>query len=273
MSGLILCGQTRAEKPYFIKTLGKGIASLEELCFFLYHHTYLLDERMMEQEFINWLKTELSLPQLAEELLAAGQKGIEAFAVHILKSVQYRTQEEIAAYENELKSLKEASPLERAKKRADYLAVNRNYNKAIWEYRKILKQENNMDSLCRSNIFHNLGVAYGKMFDFSQSSECFLEAFCLSPNLESLKQYKLVIRLSENDLEEAEISKEFPLAETLNQQLEEEIKNTVEENRSGQKILDELNEMKEKNSLNEYYKQLEKILRGWQEDCRRYMNS
>lgn len=274
MSGLILCTQTRAKKPLFVKSLGKNIASIEELCFFLYYHIYLLDDRLVGLELVDWIHTELGLASLARELkmLITRKAGMEAFAVHILQSTGYLTEEALQEYERKLKDIKEAPPLERAKKRADYLTRTGSYNKAIREYRKILKQEEAKESNFRSDIFHNLGVAYGRIFAFTQSSECFLEAFRLSLNLESLRQYKLVIKLSENNLQEDEVSKEFPLSETLDQQIEEKIRKIIEEDRTGRELLDKLNELKEENKLSEYYKQLEKILCGWQEECRRYMN-
>ena len=44
MSGYILCQTERAEAPYFIENISMNIYSLEELCYYLDHNLYLIDQ-------------------------------------------------------------------------------------------------------------------------------------------------------------------------------------------------------------------------------------
>lgn len=274
MSGMILCRQERAVKPYFIDCIEKNVSTLEELCFFLYFHTHLLEEWLPGEELVVWLRQELSMSGLAKVLatLLKQKADPSTIASQILKESQYRSHEELERYEKELKVFQNATSGSREKQRADYYVKTKNYHKAIWEYCRILKEKNMEDSLT-SDVYHNLGVAYGRMFDFEQSSDCFLKAFQLNPNQKSLKQYKLANRLSDRKLEEAKQTMENPLSEALSEQLDSEIRQAESQDGTKQKTLEDAKKLKEENKITEYYDQLERNIHQWQDECRRYMSN
>lgn len=274
MSGLILCRKERAVKPYFIDCIEKNVSTLEELCYFLYFYTHLLEEWLPNEELVLWLRQELSMSGLADELatLLKQKADVSIIAAHILKKAQYRPEAELDHYEKEMKAFRNATPVSREKQRADYYVKTKNYHKAIWEYCRILKEKDMEDSFA-SDIYHNLGVAYGRMFDFEQSSNCFLKAYELNPNQKSLKQYKLALRLSEQELEEVKQTKENSLSEALSEQLDLEIRQSQNWDGTKQKALEEAKKLKDENKITEYYDQLERIIHQWQDECRRYMSN
>ena len=49
MSGYILCQTGRAEAPYFIENISMNIYSLEELCYYLDHNLYLIDQTILNE--------------------------------------------------------------------------------------------------------------------------------------------------------------------------------------------------------------------------------
>ena len=49
MSGYILCQTGRAEAPYFIENISINIYSLEELCYYLEHNRYLIDQTILNE--------------------------------------------------------------------------------------------------------------------------------------------------------------------------------------------------------------------------------
>ena len=49
MSGYILCQVKRAKNPYYISNISTNIYSIEELCYYLYHNIYLLDETIIKR--------------------------------------------------------------------------------------------------------------------------------------------------------------------------------------------------------------------------------
>ena len=61
MSGYILCQVKRAKNPYYISNISTNIYSIEELCYYLYHNIYLLDETIINEQLLVWMKEELHL--------------------------------------------------------------------------------------------------------------------------------------------------------------------------------------------------------------------
>lgn len=68
MSGYILCQVKRAKNPYYISNISTNIYSIEELCYYLYHNIYLLDETIINEQLLVWMKEELHLRRLYQRL-------------------------------------------------------------------------------------------------------------------------------------------------------------------------------------------------------------
>ena len=60
MSGYILWQGKRAKNPYYISNISTNIYSIEELCYYLYHNIYLLDETIINEQLLVWMKEELT---------------------------------------------------------------------------------------------------------------------------------------------------------------------------------------------------------------------
>ena len=63
MSGYILCQTKTADSPYFIENISTNIYTLEELCYYLFHNLYLIDDTVMNERLCLWLQDELNLPK------------------------------------------------------------------------------------------------------------------------------------------------------------------------------------------------------------------
>ena len=50
MSGYILCQTKTADSPYFIENISTNIYTLEELCYYLFHNLYLIDDTVMNED-------------------------------------------------------------------------------------------------------------------------------------------------------------------------------------------------------------------------------
>ena len=50
MSGYILCQIKRAKIPYYIVNISTNIYSIEELCYYIYHNIYLLDDTIINEQ-------------------------------------------------------------------------------------------------------------------------------------------------------------------------------------------------------------------------------
>ena len=61
MSGYILCQVKRAKNPYYISNISTNIYSIEELCYYLYHNIYLLDETIINEQLLVWMFSRRSI--------------------------------------------------------------------------------------------------------------------------------------------------------------------------------------------------------------------
>ena len=61
VSGYILCQTKRAKLPYFIENISTNVYSIEELCYYLYHNLYLIDQTIMNEGLCSWIQ-ESTLP-------------------------------------------------------------------------------------------------------------------------------------------------------------------------------------------------------------------
>ena len=87
MSGYILCQVRKAEKPFFIENISTNIYSIEELCYYLYHNLYLIDQTIMNEGLCSWIQEELELPKLAAKLRPLFERNysIEEFLYPVFK--------------------------------------------------------------------------------------------------------------------------------------------------------------------------------------------
>ena len=94
-------------------------------------------------------------------------------------------------YQEELSKLEVQSADMKQKMRGDYLAKEKMYARAVWEYRQILKRQSpgKLGVQFYGAIWNNLGVAYAGLFRFEQAAECFLEAYRLTKTKETFRKY------------------------------------------------------------------------------------
>ena len=68
MSSLILCHKKKARRAYEIARIHRRIYTIEELCYYLCNHLYLVDYTIMNEKLCDWLNEELELSELSDNL-------------------------------------------------------------------------------------------------------------------------------------------------------------------------------------------------------------
>ena len=68
MSELILCSGKIAAQPFYIEGAELNIYTMEELCYYIRHNLYNLEQDLMSEDFILFLEHELGETALAAEL-------------------------------------------------------------------------------------------------------------------------------------------------------------------------------------------------------------
>jgi len=182
MSGYILCQVKRAKNPYYISNISTNIYSIEELCYYLYHNIYLLDETIINEQLLVWMKEELHLRRLYQRLyvLLEEKKNIGEFILPIFKEINYLSHDQFREMNERLKRFEEQPEIVRKKIKGDYLVDHEKYINAIQVYQETLKDteenETNMGSQFTGSIYNNMGCAYASLFQMNEALTCFQKA-------------------------------------------------------------------------------------------------
>lgn len=228
MSGYILCQTKRAESPFFIENISTNIYSLEELCYYLYHNIYLIDDSIFNERLCDWIQNELELPKLATKLRVSAGKlaGVEDLLYPVFKEINYLTYEEMKNLNVLIHRFNEEQPALREKQKGDALVENEMYVHAIRVYQALLQRtdlEEVREGLTES-IYHNLGCAYSYLFQMEEAIECFYKAYEQKKSREALKTWLLAIHSVRTPAEyrnmAAEAGADKELLEEVKKQLE-----------------------------------------------------
>ena len=150
MSGYILCQVKRAKLPYYIENISTNIYSIEELCFYFYHNIYLLDSTILNEELCFWIRDQLGLKKLAENLykhLDDDEMKVGDFILPVFKEINYLSLEEFRKLNQQIQQLAKEPEVLRQKRKGDYLMEHGKYVNAIKVYQKALRQETEDDAV------------------------------------------------------------------------------------------------------------------------------
>ena len=144
MSGYILCQVKRAKLPYYIENISTNIYSIEELCFYFYHNIYLLDSTILNEELCFWIRDQLGLKKLADNLykhLDDDDMKVGDFILPVFKEINYLSLEEFRRLNQQIQQLAKEPEVLRQKRKGDYLMEHGKYVNAIKVYQRALRQE------------------------------------------------------------------------------------------------------------------------------------
>lgn len=274
MSRVIVCHGKKAQEPFYIETIGRNIYTVEELCYYFWNYAQLLDSVRDFEKLPKWLRKELQMeePAAAVETLVRNRADVEELAAVILEAVPYLTPEEYEVYRTKLARIRNMTGFERSRLKADDYVRNRQYYKAVREYERLLEQPEAEEPKMAAKLYHNMGVACSRMFLFREAASHFLQAFLTVPAKESMRQYKLAVRLSDELTEEDELVRQFPSSESMDMQVYEELKQAEEKESRKSKDLKQLEQLKSEGKVAKYYDNMEEILQRWRDECREYMS-
>lgn len=190
MGTLLLCNRPLAAMPYYIDELSLNIYSVEELCYVIEHHPFLLDEGFFDDDLICWIEKEVGDEDLAEGLRETLKKeqGVTKLVELLLNATGYLSYEAGMSILLQLREMQNKTVFERRKMRADRYAENKKYVNALLEYRRILQMEEECKAnpvVC-GNIWHNQGTVFARLFLFREAKECFEKAYQYNMNPESV---------------------------------------------------------------------------------------
>lgn len=193
MGSLILCHNRQAQHPYEISRIHKKIYTIEELCYYLTNHLYLIDHTLMNQQLCTWLDQELGLGALSKTLKFQLSKNATAlqFVLTILESSDLYSAAELARIETTLERLKNQKEVEREKYKADALLDSGEYAAAILVYQTVLNKDwdETIPKAFYGRTYASLGSCYGRLFLYEEAARRYKEALTLVDDHDILKAY------------------------------------------------------------------------------------
>ncbi len=264
MGRALLCVGKYAETPYRFESICVNVYCVEELCYLLSTNPFVADGGIMNRELAEWIDRECGLTNLSHQLLLLLNKGMQpgVFIDTILDYVGYNTQKERERIRTALSGSAGLSQYERRKKQADYLLKNKRFRSAVMEYDKLLSELPETENTMKAAVCHNMGVAYGKMFQFESAAEYFREAYETDGDETSAIQYLIAVRkqltegqyisfIADKDNYYELSLKVEKLVETAREQFE-----ATRQNR----MLSALTIYKEEGNTASYYREIDKII-------------
>ncbi|HHX12203.1 MAG TPA: hypothetical protein GX731_05220 [Clostridiales bacterium] len=267
MGKVILCSGERTSRPYVFPSSNFRIYSIEELCYYLFNHVYLIEESLITESLIDWIATELKLTERSQKLKLMKDQGadIKTIVTAILCSCDYYDEDEIKDILRVIDNIIGMPLVKRNIIRATEFLKDKKYMEAIRAYELILNSDGAIDLTPEEygSVLHNMGVALVNTKGLSSAKELFRQAYERNRREESLRQYLYIIRLSgdiiHNQLDEIQ----------LNESLKDEIDNNIdlifEQANDSHKMssIKRLRQYKSEGKIEEYYRYVDETIENW----------
>lgn len=202
---VIFCGKSN-NNPYYIKEADLNIKSIQELAYFIYNYAILISNSFITKNLILYIENSLKLPRLASDINEMFNKkaNLSDILTHILANSNYYNDEEIILFRKKLLKLLSLPEEDYILNAGDKLFQLKKYEKAISQYSKISKNNNNaLLKLALSYAklqFYELAADYfGELYKKTKSINVLREAyFCLKLNGSTEKIRDIESRIDEN---------------------------------------------------------------------------
>ena len=275
-SELYLCIGTLSQTPYFLSGLGVNIYSMDELCYYLANNAYILDNDLIDYRLCDYLRDNLEMPALSDKIrqMLKAKKTLGEMVTTILVDTDYCTEEEIKKIRQVLVDNASLSFAAKRKKRGDNLLNACKYPRAIEEYQFVLSGLNKEEEPeLYSSILHNIGCAYARMFLLKKAAAFFKEAYEIDASNESLIMYLISLRFSVKKEEYDRIVVKNGYDERVSLEAIRRMTGAKNEEVTGEMAdaIAEIEELKEKGKVSEYYEKIDGTLEEWKMRYRRSM--
>lgn len=201
MSNLYLCTGKTAKNPFYSEEAGVKLWSVEEVCYVILHQEDYMVESLVTEKFIQWVRQELFLEELAEKLseILSKNLGYIEYLTAIFDATDYVSAAQKATVSEKLHFLQSKTPTELGKMRTDRLMERKKYAAAIRMYQDLLATENYIDDRLRGNILHNIGTAFAGLFMYEKAAGYYRDAYRFNHSQESYRAFLHATRFVSED--------------------------------------------------------------------------
>ncbi len=187
MSNVILATGAYAKTPYYVAEDCRNLYSIEEVCFYVFHNAYLMDDSFVSDKLAEWVVSELELEGIGKEIKKISGKAdaLMKLVVILSNEVGFYPESEWQQLLDDISKNNRLTVEERRKRRADGYVQSQKYSLALDEYDLLLRETSTDDIKLRAKVYHNRGVCNARLFRFEQAAHDFEKAYEAYANTES----------------------------------------------------------------------------------------
>ncbi len=281
MSGLILT-ERKQGAGFCVKNSDMVLTSMAELCYYIYHNIYALDAGFFDEDFFDFLKAmeqDALIQKLNIDILSG--RHYTVFAEDVILYTDYYSTEEKKRISREFQKIKNRTPAENEKARADLLYHQGRTGEALREYQLLLQlpPEKTEDEIT-ADTWNNIGVIKVKAFHYKKALLCFEKAadtVAKEEYLDNLICTLLLLKENENETEAGEaerIKREYMQKYQITQEVMDRYAAVITqetqriEMEEETKIFRQMVSAEGQTDLTEYYRNTGKVIDGWKEEYR-----
>lgn len=274
MGKLILCSGVRTNRPYTFSLSGIRMYSMEELCYFLYNHVYMIEEDLFSYALFDWIDLELGLKDRAEKLrqLRKHNADIKTMVTVILCSTDYYSENDIKGLLRALDDVIGMSQIKRKCIKAGSHIKNRQYLQAAKEYEKIINSKDAIELSPEEygDVYHNLAVAKAHITGLKEASGLFSQAYERNHRQESLISYLFTLHLCSNEDAYRQKLIEYQVGPELENEIAEYMAKKDEEAKQTELMfqIEQLKKLKARGKMSECYNKAIELIEDWKTQAR-----
>lgn len=269
MGKFILCSGTRAKEPLRIEMTDTVLYTIEELCYYLYQHIYLITEEFFNESIFLWLETCVHHKELAEKLRKLNRNGgtVKDMVISVLCSTDYYSEKEMKELLVVMNKMEGLPLIKRRKIKADIYVSYERYMFAAQEYEAILnsKDASILTTEEYGNLLHNYAIVLLYIGSVQEAAQKFKEAYQSNQNVETLRQYLTVLFMLPNEMLRKKELEEIEVPSSLLEQVSKTITeaNSMESDNSYHHVYQKLRELKEHSDVPRFFKETERVIEKW----------
>ena len=275
MGKLIQCSSPLALTPYHFRLTDTNVYSMEEVCYYIWHNIYMIQEEVFDREFVMWIEKELHMEETSHKLacLIQDHKNLKDIVVTICCSCDYYDEEEINALIRLMDEIEQMPAYARKKHKGDTYLACHSYEKALEEYEKVFESDEvlHAEKEAYGSIFHNMGVAYSNLAEFRKAAEYFLKAYEQNKKDASLSQGLFALRLSKDVEGYKKALVDFDVSPEKQLQWEKEYTQVISQRSQCREALkiEKLRNVMKSGNVAEYYDKVHKYVLDWKNEYRK----
>ena len=276
MARVILCTTQPAKTSYIFPNTKIEVFSYEELCYYIYNNIALVSEEHVGTPFIQWIRNELGLADLADMLVQIREKtgtDLTDILTAILTYREYYSIDEVKEFillRERMKTL----PYERTRKlQADGFLRYHKYIKALSIYDEILEKNPDMNDIkLKASIYHNRAVAYANNFELAPALDSYMKSYELTGNRKSLKEYLLLLATMKDKKEIEKVADSYDAKDMVEEiyyaisDAQQDVAGSMDYHRLEKAVFHH-----EKNNLTDFSKQLDVVIESLKSEFRSQM--